>query len=76
MAKKQTRRSFSINGLLHDRISEEAARDGVTMSHWVAMVIRAELKNRGRPFGVKLDHVSRAVADRIAETKESQACRR
>lgn len=75
MAKKQTRRSFSINGLLHDRISDEAARDGVMMSHWVAMVIRAELENRGRPFGVKLEHFPRAVADRIAATKESQVCR-
>lgn len=75
MAKKQTRRSISLNRLLHNRAHEEAERDGVTLAHWVANLVTAELGRRGRPFGVHLDHMSRETSDRIAETKRSQACR-
>lgn len=71
MAKKQTRRSVSINRLLFTRAEEEAERDGVTLSHWMAELVVAELGRRGRPFNVKLDHMTRATTARIAETKQT-----
>lgn len=75
MAKKQTRRSVSMSRPLFKRSEAEAERDGVSLSHWIALVVKAELDRRGRPLNVQTMHMSRRITDRIAATKAAQAAR-
>lgn len=75
MAKKQTRRSISISRPLFERIGEESERDGLSASHWLAVIVKAELDKRGRPLNVTTFHMPRATTNRIAQTKRAQAAR-
>ncbi len=60
MSSRQTRRSVSFNIALYRAIGEQAAADGVTISEWLTQIARRELERKGRPFNVKLWHMSRA----------------
>lgn len=75
MAKKQSRRSVSVTRGIFERAKEEAERDGLTLSHWLALLLKAEFDKRGRPFNVNTFHMSRRTMDRRAETNFAQAQR-
>ncbi len=60
---------------IFERVKVEAERDGVSLSHWMALLVKSELDRRGRPFNVQTQHMSRRVTDRIAATKAAQAAR-
>ncbi len=47
MAKIQSRRTISFNAQLVGHIKAQAARDGLSLSNWVANLVRAELERRG-----------------------------
>lgn len=69
MANKQSRRSVSVSRGLFERMREESERDGVTGSHWLALLVKSELDRRGRPYNVQTTHMPRSVFNRIRATK-------
>lgn len=72
MAKKQTRRSASLNRALFDAINEEAKLDGVSMSQWLTKLAKAELAKRGRPLATEIAHVSREIIARWRASVEKR----
>jgi len=72
MAKKQSRRSVSINRKLFTIATAQAESDGKTFSHWVSDLIIAA---RPAAAGIDVHHVSPNIVARIRKAKATNTAR-